>query len=448
MSRLPGPHPGPVGSGRWAIRSLLALVAGLLVLLALAPAATAAPATWGEVADEMASVLAQADTAYRAGDPTAAKDAVNEAYYGYYEKLGFEATVMSHISGERAAAVEYQFAALLKDINAGVPADQLGADIETLVSMLRADAAALDGEEEGNPYAVLVQALLIMLREGLEAILVLGAIIAYLVKTGNSDKTRIVYLGAGAALLASVALAWLLNTLTGLAGANQEIIEGVTILLAVAMLVYVSNWILSRSGEDAFERYLERKSEESLARGSVLTLAFVAFLAVFREGAEVILFYQALLARSPDGANQLWLGMGIGIVLLVGVYLAIRFLAIRIPLRPFFLVTSALLALMAFSFAGSGIKELQEGGVVGVTQVAGVPSIDWLGVYPTVETLAAQGVVAAVLIVLWVVSFRRTRQQRAERSVPPPGEEPTALLHTSSGESRSPSQPENQENPA
>lgn len=447
MSWRSAPHPVRIGAARWAVRGVLALVAGVLALLVAAPAANAAPSTWGEVADEMAVVLAQADTAYRAGDPKAAKDAVNEAYYGYYEKLGFEATVMSHISGERAATVEYQFAGLLKDINAGAPPDQLGADIEALVSMLREDAAVLDGEEESNPYAVLVQALLIMLREGVEAILVLGAIIAYLVKTGNTDKTRIVYLGAGAALLASVALAWLLNTLTGLAGANQEIIEGVTILLAVAMLVYVSNWILSRAGEDAFERYLERKSEESLARGSVLTLAFVAFLAVFREGAEVILFYQALLARSPDGAGQLWLGMGIGLVLLVGVYLAIRFLAIRIPLRPFFLATSALLALMAFSFAGSGIKELQEGGVVSVTQVAGVASIDWLGIYPTAETLAAQAVVAAVLIALWVVSFRRSRRERAARSVAsvPPEDVPTPL-HTSSGGDVPPSHPKNQEN--
>lgn len=238
MSWRSAPRPVRIGAARWAVRGVLALVAGLLALLVAAPAANAVPSTWGEVADEMAVVLAQADTAYRAGDPKAAKDAVNEAYYGYYEKLGFEATVMSHISGERAAAVEYQFAGLLKDINAGAPPDQLGADIEALVSMLREDAVVLDGEEESNPYAVFVQALLIMLREGVEAILVLGAIIAYLVKTGNTDKTRIVYFGAGAALLASVALAWLLNTLTGLAGANQEIIEGVTILLAVAMLIY------------------------------------------------------------------------------------------------------------------------------------------------------------------------------------------------------------------
>ncbi|MEN0072098.1 MAG: FTR1 family protein, partial [Propionicimonas sp.] len=412
MTSLSPAFAGPGRGLRWAVRGLLATAGALLALLVAAPAASAAPSTWTEVADQMAVVLGQADTAYRAGDPDAAKAAVNEAYYGSYEKLGFEATVMGHISGERAAAVEYQFANLLKDINAGLPADQLGADIDVLVGMLREDAATLDGKEDANPYAVLVQALLIMLREGVEAILVLGAIIAYLVKTGNADKTRIVYLGAGAALLASVLLAWLLNTLTGLAGANQEVIEGATILLAVAMLVYVSNWILSRSGEDAFERYLERKSEESLARGSVLTLAFVAFLAVFREGAEVILFYQALLARSPEGAGQLWLGMGIGIVALVGVYLAIRLLAIRIPLRPFFLTTSALLAVMAFSFAGSGIKELQEAGVVGVTSLPQVPTIDWLGVYPTAETLAAQAVVGLVLVVLWTIGLRRSRPPR------------------------------------
>lgn len=436
------------GGCTWVVRSVAVFVLGLLAMLAVTAPAAAAPKTWNEVVDAMSALLDQAADAYRAGDVQTAKDAVNEAYFGYYEKLGFEATVMNSISGQRGAAVEYQFAELLKDVNAGVPVDQLVTDLETLKSMLREDANILDGNEQQNPLAVFAQALLIMLREGFEAILVVGAVIAYLVKSGHSDKTRVVYAGAGLALLASAALAWLLNTITSLAGANQEVIEGVTILLAVAMLVYVSNWILSKSEADAFDRYIKRKSDESIARGSVFTLALVAFLAVFREGAELILFYQALLARAPGSADQLWIGMAVGSVLLVGVYLAIRFLSIRIPLRPFFRATSLLLALMAFSFVGSGIKELQEGGVIPVTSLPGVPTIDLLGIYPTVETLTAQAIVLVVLLILAWLGVRKGRRHQPPEApggiAAGPTTRPTeeavgrALPHA-------PSQPENQE---
>jgi high-affinity iron transporter len=212
-------------------------------------------------------------------------------------------------------------------------------------------------------------------------------------------------------LAASVALAFAINAITALSGANQEITEGVTVLIAMVMLVWVSNWILAKSEGDAWSRYIKTKTQASLSRRSVFSLAFVAFLAVFREGAETILLYQALRARTETTQNMLWLGLGIGGVLLVGVYLAIRYLSIRIPLRPFFIATSAVLAVLAFSFAGSGVKELQEGGVISITPVAG-PSIDLLGVYPSAETLGAQGLVLVVMAALAVLALRRARRGR------------------------------------
>ncbi len=409
----------------WAARVVLFLCVLAAALTGAAGAASAETRTWNHVVDEMAVVIEDAGAAYRGGDAVAAKALVNDAYFGYYEKLGFEKTVMAYISGDRAAAVEYQFSEVKKDISAAASADQVDADLAELVSMLREDAKRLDGTEQA-PFAVLLQALLIILREGFEAIIVVGAIIAYLVKAGHRDKTRAVYLGSAAALVASALLAWLLNSLTVLSGANQEIIEGVTVLTAVVMLVYVSSWILSKAENDAWSSYVERKSDESIKQGNVVTLALVAFLAVFREGAEVILFYQALIARSPAGISEVWLGLGIGAVLLAIAYLLIRLLSVRIPLRPFFLGTSLLLAVMAFSFAGSGIKELQEGGVVSATPVGWIGSVDVLGIYPTAETLALQLVVAVLLVVLFWLGFRKGRRNTPD--VPPAVAIPAAAL--------------------
>lgn len=395
------------------LRKVLATVALALTLLFLgAGAAHAAHDTWNDVVDEMQAILDESYETYASGDGTAAKEQVDDAYYGYYEKLGFEKTVMAYLSGSRATAVEYQFALTKKAMLAGNHEAEVREDLDTLIAMLREDAIALDGEE-GSAFGTFSKSLLIIVREGAEAIIVVAAIVAYLVKSGNQDKVRTVYWGSLLALGASVLLAVALNALTSLSGANQEIIEGVTILAAVVMLVWVSSWILSKSTNEAWDRYIEAKTEASISRGSVLSLAFVAFLAVFREGAETILFYQAILADESAPRGAIWAGIGVGAVLLVVIYLLIRFLSIRIPLRPFFLATSALLALMAFSFAGSGIKELQEGNVVSVTPVSGIPSVDLLGVYPTVETLAAQGLVLAVLATLLVLELRTSRRNRA-----------------------------------
>jgi high-affinity iron transporter len=408
-------------------RVLIAVVlTGVFTLLFAGPAA-AADQTWNDVVDEMEVVLDESYARYAAGDAGAAKDQVDVAYFGYYEKLGFEKTVMSSISGDRAATVEYQFSLTKKQMLGAAPDTEVRESLNTLVTMLREDADTLDGTQESGIGALLAS-LLIILREGFEAILVVGAIVAYLVKSGNKDKVAAVYWGSLTALGASVVLAVLLTRLTQLSGANQEIIEGATMLVAAALLVYVGNWILSKADVRAWSSYIDSKTEKSLTTGSVLSLAFVAFLAVFREGAETILFYQALLAQTDGQAGMIWLGLGIGAALLVVVYLLIRLLSIKLPQRPFFIGTGVLLSVMALSFVGTGIKELQEGNVVSVTPVPGVGSIDLLGIYPTWETLVPQIVTLVLLVVLFVVQFSRPRRRAQADQLPSGGS--TADLDT------------------
>ena len=399
------------------MRKVFAVITLMLVLVSsfsIGAFAATAHETWNDVVDEMESVLDESYDLYVSGEAKAAKEKVDVAYYSYYEKLGFEKTVMAHISGNRAATVEYQFSFAKKAINAGSTNEEVKASLDELTRLLREDADQLDGKKE-SAMGVFLASLLIITREGFEAIIIVGAIIAYLVKSGNKQKTGAVYWGSVIALGASVIMAFILNSLSGASGANQEITEGLTMLLAVVVLFYVSNWMVSKSESAAWTSYIEGKVQSSITRGSVFSLAFAAFLAVFREGAETILFYQALLAGTKTYLNLVWLGLGVGCVALVIIYLLIRFMSIKLPLKPFFLGTSILLFVMSISFVGSGVKELQEGNLVGVTPVSGITSVDILGIYPTLETLIPQAVLLALTIVTFVVQIRKTRKMRAMR---------------------------------
>jgi high-affinity iron transporter len=395
-------------------RTILAVMMAFVLLAAFSPAVFAASeyANWNEIVDEMEAIADEAYGTYTSGDAPAAKELVDVIYYSYYEKLGFERTVMAHISGDRAAKVEYQFSFAKKAINAGAPASEVKASLTELVQYLREDANKLDGKEE-NAAGVFVASLLIILREGFEAILIVGAIVAYLVKSGNQDKTKAIYIGSVIALGASVLMAFILNALAGANGANQEITEGVTMLIAVVVLFYVSNWMVSKAESEAWTGYIQGKVRSSVTKGSVFSLAFAAFLAVFREGAEVILFYQALLAGTKTYMNMIWLGLGVGCAALVVVYVLIRVMSFRLPLKPFFLGTSVLMFIMSISFVGSGVKELQEGNLVSVTPVGGISSIDILGIYPPLETLIPQAVLIALAIFTMVWQMKKWKTVRA-----------------------------------
>ncbi|MDR2659160.1 MAG: FTR1 family iron permease [Spirochaetaceae bacterium] len=364
---------------------------------------------WGKIAEEMSAILDKANALYVSGDRQGAKGQVDEAYFQFYEKVGFEKIVMSRISGARAAQVEYQFSAVKKAIVNQAPREEVKAGLDTLSLYLKEDAARLDGKKE-SPLMVFLGSLLIITREGFEAIIIVGAIIAYLLKSGNKKSARPVYLGSLIALAASVIMAWILNQITSTAGGqNQEIVEGATMLLAVAVLFYVSNWMVSKAEAEAWTGYIKSKVETSIGKGSMFSLAFAAFLAVFREGAETILFYQALLASTQTYIDMIWLGLFVGIAALVVIYILIRVISLRLPLKPFFLGTSVLLFAMSITFTGNGIKELQEGNVVSVSPIPAVPSIDILGIYPTLETLIPQIILLLITVITFVIQLRRAK---------------------------------------
>jgi high-affinity iron transporter len=188
-------------------------------------------------------------------------------------------------------------------------------------------------------------------------------------------------------------------------------------LVAVAVLFYVSYWLLSKMEVRKWTGFVRGQVQQAVTGGSALALASAAFLAVYREGFETVLFYKALfVSGGENGAVPVLSGMAAGSVLLGGVYLAINRYGVRLPLKPFFGVTSAFLYYTAFVFAGKGIAELQAGRIVSTTVLPGWPRLPIFGIYPTVETMIVQGllVVLAVAAVA-VILIRGQREARSER---------------------------------
>ena len=394
---------------------IITLVFFALALCAALPATAVAAqkpkyASWGEIAREMTILLNESYEAHFRKDAEGAKKLVNDAYFGFYEKEGFERTVMAYISGKRGAHVEYQFPLIKKLMTEGAPNKEVRTALDYLIKMLQEDANQLDGKEESG-LGVFLAALAIILREGIEAILVIAAMAAYLTRSGNRKMVRTVYLSGGAAIAASVVAAFAMQKVFQVSGANQEIIEGVSMLLATVVLFFVSNWMFSKAEAEAWKGYIEGKVHTAVETGSGLALGAAAFLAVFREGAETILFYQAMFADVQSNTGMIWAGFGVGCVALVAVFAIVRFGSLRLPLKPFFIGTSILMYVMAIAFAGGGVKELQEGDIIGVTPVNFVQSVDILGIYPTVETLLPQ----VVLVLLAVGSMLYYRAQSRSR---------------------------------
>ena len=373
--------------------------------------------SWAQVASEMSGLIDQAVEKTRSGDGQGGAELVNKAYYGYYEKLGFEKTVMAVISGDRVSEVENQFKVVRKAMIAGD--SNATAQSERLKDMITQDAGTLDvSGGKVNPVRAFFtgsfgQAFLILLREGLEAILVVAAVIAYLIKAGMKDRVKHIYAGIVLGLVGSGIVAVLFAFLYNSASAHQEILEGVVALVAMGMLLFTSNWMLSKSSVESWNRYIKDRTEASISDGGFWALASLSFLAVFREGAETVMFYEALFTMDPGGKASIWQGFAVGVVLLVAIFLLIRFTSVKIPLRPFFAVTSFLMAVLVVIFAGGGAHALYEGDLIPGTYVPGWPTYDYLGIYPYKQTLGFQAFMLLVVIVLSVASVLHRRRRAA-----------------------------------
>lgn len=253
----------------------------------------------------------------------------------------------------------------------------------------------------------------ILFREGLEALLVIIALVAGTREAGQSARTRDIYAGALAALGLSLVLAWAVNHFIG--DNTSDTLEGIFQLLAAATLFYVSSWITAKTQARHWNQFINSRVEAARNNpGPSLALGLTAFLAVMREGAETIVFFQALVAGATESAERhaVFVGVIAGALALVVAFIVLQRLTFAIPLGTVFSLTSVLLYGLAVIFAGQGIASFQESGVIGATFVNHVPTIPMLGIFPTVETLVAQILLLALAVAALSVPFvRRVRPQ-------------------------------------
>jgi high-affinity iron transporter len=253
----------------------------------------------------------------------------------------------------------------------------------------------------------------ILVREGSEALLVIVALLAAVREAGQERRARDIYAGALLAIGLSLALAWAVNHL--IADDTSDTLEGVFQLLAAATLFYVSSWLTARGQSDRWRAFLHDKVEASRdIAGPSIALGLTAFLAVMREGAETIVFFQALLGGATETVERhaVMAGLLTGAVALGVIFLVLRKAAFRIPLGSFFTATSVLLYGLAVIFVGQGISSFQESGVMHATFIDRAPTIQALGIFPTVQTLAAQ---AAMLGLAALALFAPAGSRRRKR---------------------------------
>lgn len=338
--------------------------------------------------------------AVRAGNRQLADTRAMDAYLIFEE---IETQVRARDAGA-ASRVEAAFAEFRAALAVGSGVDQAATRREV--------SAALDGALDrlivgASGFVLFSQSLVIMLREGLEAILIIGALVAFLTKAGAEQQKREIGWGVLAALGASGITAVGLATLFRSATAHQEALEGITMLVAAAVLFWVSYWLVSKIEVRKWQEFVRSQMQRALTSKRSFALVAVAFLAVYREGFETVLFYAALFT-SADGAvggmTAIVAGMAVGAAALGAVYYLMQRYGVRLPLKPFFAITSTLLYVMAFSFAGQGVAELQAAGVISMTPLDWLPSLPILGIFPTLQTIASQLVLALALgaALLWV----------------------------------------------
>jgi high-affinity iron transporter len=262
------------------------------------------------------------------------------------------------------------------------------------------------GNASMNALSIALQSASILLREGLEALLVIAALAAFLNRAGVPEKVRSLYIGAGVAIIASIGAAVVFEMF--FEGNHNDYVESAVLTVAAILMLYMSGWMYLRQDPRTWLKELRGHAERALNSGAVISLGAIAFLAVFREGGETVLFLHALAASSGGwgiGVMSGLLGAALGLVV---IYYAMQRLSAMLPLRPVFLVTSAFLFIMGVRFAGAALQEMQERTVISYTP-ATLP--DWLvslGFNPSWEAIAAQFLIAAIAVgSIFVIQLRK-----------------------------------------
>ncbi|MBC3422004.1 cytochrome c/FTR1 family iron permease [Pseudomonas sp. RW3S2] len=340
------------------------------------------------------STLDKSLAAYREGDHDQAYDLSVAAYLEGFELVE---SSLDNIDAQVRKDTERSLMAYRQSLQDGLPAEQAAQRLAEAKVKLE-QAAKLLGSDGLSWSLSYISGLLILLREGLEAILVLAAILAFLRNTGQQSAVRSVNIGWGLALVAGFATWALAAYVIDVGGAQRELLEGCTALFAAVMVLWLGVWMHDRRHAAAWQDYIK---SSLLSGGGRFGFALLAFFSVYRELFEVILFYETLwLQAGPAGHQAVLAGGATALVLLVGLAWVILRGSAKLPLSLFFSINAALLCALSVVFAGHGVKALQEAGVLGTRPVPFF-EFDWLGIHADAYSLSAQAVALLAIVALY-----------------------------------------------
>ena len=345
--------------------------------------------------------------AYASGNAKHATELALSSYLDGVEPLEQALAARDNALKERIETAMSSFRSL---IGQGAPASEVKQQA-LAIDGLFADAESALGHGGGDAWAALFGSFTILLREGIEALLVVVAMIAFLRKAERPDMLRYVHVGWVGALAAG-AVTWAIATyLVGISGANREVTEGLSSLFAAAVLVSVGMWMHQKSVAGRWQVYLQTKLSAALTKKSAWFMFGLSFVAVYREVFETILFYAALWGQGNNGA--ILVGLAVAALTLVALsFMLLRYSA-KLPIGKFFSFSSMLVAVLAVVLTGKGIAALQEAGWVGA-HALGTPRVDLLGVYPSAQPLVAQLIVLVIVIAGFALNSRAPRSKKTD----------------------------------
>ncbi len=347
-----------------------------------------------QLLDYTSVTLDKSLAAYKAGDREQAYDLSVAAYLEGFELVE---SSLDNVDANVRKDTEKSLMAYRQSLQDSMPLPQVAQKLEAAKGKLK-ESAELLGSDGLSLSLSYISGLLILLREGLEAILVLAAILAFLRNTGQQSAVRSVNIGWGLALLAGLATWALAAYVIDVSGAQRELLEGATALFASVMVLWLGVWMHDRRHAAAWQDYVK---SSLVGGGGRFGFAVLAFFSVYRELFEVILFYETLwLQAGPAGHDAVLAGGATALVLLVGLAWVILRGSAKLPLSLFFGINAALLCALSVVFAGHGVKALQEAGIFGTRPVPFF-EFDWLGIHADLYSLSAQAIALIAIAVLY-----------------------------------------------
>ena len=401
-------------------RRSLALLLAVAAVLVAAPSAIAAPndIERGRAEIEKASALVdRAVDAVRAGDRAKAYALARSAYLDHYE---FVEIPLRLRDPNIVLDTEFKFAALRNAIRDGQSIGQMRDTLAAVRSGLLDSERSLAEKGVAAPAIAFGFSFAILFREGVEVVLLIAILLGSLAAGSASNYKRPLGYGVAAALVATVIM-WLLTTLVlDIAPVNRELLEAITAVVAVIVLVVVSFWLVSRLEHKRRMEFMRARIAGAMAAGTTAAFVGLGFTAVFREGFETVLFYQALTLFAQGLGLYVWLGAITAAVALGGVGYAIIGLGRKLPLKPLLIGGASVLLLLSVAFVGNAVRSLQSAALLGATPVAHprlpVFAAELTGIHPTQEGLIVQAVLLAVYVLgaLWVFAWQPARRRRME----------------------------------